>query len=484
VNLRDRILALESASSALEPAPAQRATARDAVIEYTESFLNRIQHLPAWQDPDGVDHGVLEHPIREQGMPLERALEIVRTCVDGPGLNPASGGHLGYIPGGGIYHSALGDYLADITNRFAGLFYTGPGAVRVENQLIRWMAGLVGFPTSSFGNLTSGGSMANLVAIVTAREAMGIHPREIETSVVYFTGQIHYSVDKALRVAGLGHCVLRQVPCDDRYRMDPAALERCIREDIAGGRRPFLLIASAGTTDVGAIDPLADLATIARKYQIWYHVDAAYGGFFVLTAEGAAKLRGLELADSIVMDPHKGLFLPYGLGAVLVREAQYLYKAHHYGEYHANYMQDAAGINDEPSPCQLSPELTKPFRGMRLWLPLQVLGLAPFRACLEEKLLLTKYFHEEVRKLGFETPVEPELSVAVYRYVPKSGDPDAFNRSLRDAVLSPGRVFISTTTLGGKYTLRLACLAFRTHLSTIDTLLSSLREFVQQHAPR
>ncbi|MFN0206336.1 MAG: pyridoxal phosphate-dependent decarboxylase family protein [Planctomycetota bacterium] len=480
-SLRDDILALELAGRALEPAREERKRVRDRVVEYTEAFLNEIDSSPAFRERADMAAGLLDYRIGEYGIPIERLLSIIKSHVDDIGLNPASGGHLGYIPGGGIYYSALGDYLADITNRFAGLFYTGPGAVRVENQLIRWMSEMIGFPQSAFGNLTSGGSVANLIAIVTAREAMGLRPRDIENAVIYFTDQIHYSIDKALRVAGLNHCVCRTVPRDECYRMDAAALERMIQIDVANGLRPFLLIASAGTTDAGAVDPLEKLAVISKKYGAWFHVDAAYGGFFVLTKEGKEKLRGIERADSVVVDPHKGLFVPYGLGTVLVREGQYLYKALHSGAYHASYMQDADDVNEEPSPCQLSPELTKHFRGMRLWLPLQMLGVAPFRACLEEKLLLTRYFYNEVRKLGFETPTGPELSVATYRYIPKSGGADEFNKRLRDSIVADGRVFISSTTLDGKYTLRLACLAFRTHLPEIDCLLSQLRNFVEMN---
>jgi glutamate/tyrosine decarboxylase-like PLP-dependent enzyme len=237
-----------------------------------------------------------------------------------------------------------------------------------------------------------------------------------------------------------------------------------------------LVIASAGTTDVGAVDPLEQIADIAKRHALWYHIDAAYGGFFALTAEGKRKLAGMDRSDSLVIDPHKGLFLPYGLGVVLVKDRSRLRESHN---YQANYMQDAVESRDEPSPADLSPELTKHFRGLRLWLPLKLHGTAPFRACLEEKLLLAKYFYAEVKKLGFECEVEPELSVVVYRYIPKNGDANAFNKRLLDEVVADGRVFISSTTLNGKFTLRFACLAFRTHLKTVDILLDVLKEKIR-----
>lgn len=473
MDLVERIRELERAAAPLEPGSGERERARGAVIDYTEKFLNNIYQIKAFETSGGMAAELLNYPISPDGRPLPEILSAIGKYVDGPGLNPASGGHLGYIPGGGIYYSALGDYLADITNRYAGIFFAGPGAVRVENVLIRWMADILGFPAGAGGNLTTGGSLANLIGIVTARDAFRLKARGLKQCVIYCTSQAHHSVEKAIRIAGLRDCRLRKIELDEHYRMRSSALERAVVEDRRKGRRPFLIIASAGTTDVGAVDPLEEIANISSRHKCWLHVDAAYGGFFILTEEGKQKLRGIERADSISIDPHKGLFLPYGLGAALVRDYKHLHAAHY---YHANYMQDAAAATEEMSPADLSPELTKHFRGMRLWLPLQLLGLRPFRACLEEKLLLTKHFHQKVREIGFETGPEPELSVATYRYIPKKGDAEEFNKKLLQAVVDDGRVFISSTRLNGIFTLRFACLAFRTHLETVDLLLTLLRE--------
>lgn len=453
-----------------------RQAAQRAVLDYAEDFLDRIESLKAYEISAGKGEGLLDSPITEEGIGIDAALDLVRVNVDTPGLNPASGGHLAYIPGGGIYYSALGDYLADVFNRYAGVFYASPGAVRMENMLVRWMCDLVGFPAAAGGNLTTSGSLANMIAVVAARDAMQVRSADIPRSVIYLSRQTHHSVDKAIRVAGLGECVLRYVDMDERFRMVPADLAAKIRSDKETGLNPFLVVASAGTTDVGAIDPLRELGAIAKNAGCWYHIDAAYGGFFILTDEGKKKLVGLDLADSLIIDPHKGLFLPYGLGVVLVRDVNDLKRS--YG-FNASYMQDAFASPDELSPAELSPELTKHFRGLRLWLPLKLLGLAPFRACLEEKLLLAKYFHGEVQKLGFQSDLEPELSVVTYRYVPSSGDPNEFNRALLRKVIDDGRIFISSTVLNGKFTLRFACLSFRTHLKTVDVLLEVLREGVR-----
>ena len=475
--MKETIRKLELASRVLEPNAAAREAVRSHVVKYAEDFLDNIEDLKAFNISDAKGIGLLDSPISEEGIGIDEAISLIRDNVDTPGLNPASGGHVAYIPGGGIYYSALGDYLADVFNRYAGVFYASPGAVRMENMLIRWMSEIVGYPSDAAGNLTTGGSLANLIAIVTARDAQNIKAKDIERSVIYLSEQAHHSVDKAIRIAGLGECIVRHIPLDSKYRIIAEELEHQIVEDRREGLNPFLVVASAGTTDVGAIDPLSEIGDIAKRNGIWYHIDAAYGGFFILTDEGKKKLAGIEKSDSLVIDPHKGLFLPYGLGVVLVRNAEALFESQ---KYSANYMQDARDVNEEASPADLSPELTKHFRGLRLWLPLKLHGLAPFRACLEEKLALAKYFHAEVTKLGFESDLEPELSVVVYRYVPQNGDPGAFNKRLLEEVVADGRVFISSTRLNGRFTLRFACLAFRTHLKTVDTLLQILAEKVDQ----
>ncbi len=475
--MKEKILELERASLALEPSAAERARVRGPVIEYTEHFLDNVASIKAYEFSADQGSGLLDSPISEDGVGIDEAIALIRDNVDTPGLKSASGGHLGYIPGGGIYTSALGDYLADVFNRYAGVFYASPGAVRMENMLIAWMNSVVGYPATATGNLASGGSLANLIAIVTARDARKIKASNTERSVIYLSEQTHHSIEKAVRIAGLAECVVRYLPIDEAFRIDADAFARQIVADKADGLEPFLVIGSAGSTDVGAVDPLAAIGAIAQREGLWFHVDAAYGGFFMLTDEGRKTLRGIEMSDSLSIDPHKGLFLPYGLGVVLVKNAAALASSH---GYDANYMQDAVAAVDEPSPADLSPELTKHFRGMRLWLPLKLHGVAPFRACLEEKLLLAKYFYAEVQKLGFESNIEPELSVVTYRYLPQTGDADIFNKKIMEAIVADGRVFISSTMLNGDFILRFACLSFRTHLSTVDLLLEVLADAVSE----
>jgi aromatic-L-amino-acid decarboxylase len=476
--MRERIQHLETLALQLEPNPAQRAVMREKVVEYTENFLNSIQELPAYVVTEDKGKGIYDSPISETLIDIDAALKLISHNIDRPALNPASGGHLGYIPGGGIYTSSLGDYLADVTNRFAGIFFAGPGAVHMEAMLLEWMASIVGYPKNSGGNLTSGGSIANLISLVAAREAHQLKARDIERSVIYLTTQAHHSIDKAIRIAGLKDCVIRYVPIDAKYRMDAVALGKTIAEDKRSGLNPFIIIAAAGTTDTGAVDPLQHIGDVAQKHHLWFHCDGAYGAFFVLCEEGKKILRGIDTSDSLVMDPHKGLFLPYGTGTALVKDRKKLYDAFW---YQANYLQDAFKGADELSPADLSPELTKHFRGLRLWLPLKLHGVAPFRACLEEKLWLARYFYEKIQNVnGFEVGVYPDLSVVTYRYVPKRGDANLFNERLIKEVQHDGRVFISSTMLDGKFVLRMAALAFRTHLQTIDLLIDILTQKVKK----
>lgn len=470
----EKIEELERIARSLEPTLEERKHSRDVVGTYTDDFIESIYDSPAYLETEDKGIGLLDSPITEDGIPIEEAVDLVKQQVDRPGLNPASHGHLGYIPGGGIYNSSLGDYLADVANRYAGVFYASPGAVRMENMLIRWMGELIGWSGAFAGNLASGGSIANLIAIVTARDAHNLKSKDFEKAVIYTSTQQHHCLDKAFRIVGLADCAVRNIPLDDGFRIRPEALNEQIDKDKAAGLKPWLVIASAGTTDVGAIDPMTEIGSIAKKHQLWFHVDAAYGGFFMLCDEGKQKLQGIELADSVVMDPHKGLFLPYGLGVVLVKNAEQLKQSH---QYKAAYMQDTLGTDDELSPATLSPELTKHFRGLRLWLPLKVHGIAPFRACIEEKLLLTRYFRNQLMQYeNWEVGPEPELSVTYFRYLPKQGDANEFNNRLINAVKADGRVFLSSTTLNGTFVIRLAVLAFRTHKWTIDLTLQILRE--------
>jgi len=473
--MRDRLKALERLARPLEPVPALRAEWDRELQSYAHEFIDSLPGGKAFCSGGDQAAGILELPVEGKPKEMARLLEVLKENLPTAGINPASGGHLGYIPGGGIYPCALGDYLAAVTNEYAGIFFAGPAAVRIENMLVRWMCELVGYPAEAFGNLTSGGSIANLIAFVTARDAKGITSERVRRSVIYLTGQVHHCVHKAIRIGGLVEAIVRTVPMDSRFRMDAGALKQMVADDLANGLNPFLVVASAGTTDTGAMDPLDSIADVCETNGLWFHVDAAYGGFFLLAdvenPDGTSvrdMFRGMDRSDSLAIDPHKGLFLAYGLGAVLIRNIQAQMDSHY---YRANYMQDTFSTDEEYSPADLSPELTRHWRGLRMWLPLQLLGTEPFKAALEEKILLCRYFYREIQSLGFEVGPFPDLSVCMYRFVPERGDANRFNARLVEFVQRDGRIFVSSTSIDGVYWIRLAVLCFRTHLQETDLLL-------------
>ena len=470
--MKKEIQELEAIAKQLAPSAPLRANWNKEVQAYADDFLDQIEILNAY---DTVEDTGAVLPLQEQGRSMEEILPNLKQVVDRAGINPASGGHLGYVPGGGLFPSALGDYLAAITNRYAGLFYASPGAVKISNDVLRWLCQLADYPASALGTLTSGGSIANLVAITTARDSMEIKGPLIEKSVIYMSEQAHYCILKALKVAGLLDVKVRNIPLDDALRMRTDLLKDQLEEDRRQGLHPFMIIGSAGTTNTGAIDPLDDLADLAEEYATWFHVDGAYGAPFLLVEEVREKFKGIERSDSLVIDPHKGLFIPYGLGAVLVKDTEALYRSQFYT---AGYLQDAFHEEVELSPASLSPELSRHFRALRLWLPLQLFGIAPFRAALQEKLLLCQYFYHEAQKLGLELGPYPELSVTIFRYVPPTADANAFNQGLIESIVQDGRIFLSSTTIDGVFWIRLAVLNFRTHLREVDLCLELIAKYL------
>ncbi len=463
---------LETISRTLEPTAAERECLLKSVLQYANTYLDNVAAAPSYDAVGDLGAFAPVGGITEHGISIDAVLKVLAEQVDSVGLNPTSGRFLGYIPGGGLFPSALGDFLADITNRYAGMFFAGPGAVQIENTVLRWLAEIVGYPATASGNLSSGGSIANLIAIVTARESAGIVGDMIPRSVIYLTEHVHHCIHKALRVAGLGPSIQRIIPVDDCYRMRADALEQAILADKQAGLTPWLIVATAGTTNTGSVDPLAAIADIASAHRLWFHIDGAYGGLFILCPEGQAMLGSMDRSDSLVIDPHKTLFLPYGTGAVLVRDRQKQYAAF---TAEAAYIQNILDEEGDLSPADLSPELTKHNRALRLWLPLKLFGVCAFRAALSEKIYLARYFHERMLHLqGFEVGPAPDLSVVTYRYLPKRGDADDFNQRLMHAIQEEGKVFISGTRIDGKFILRAAISSFRTHMDEIEIALDVL----------
>jgi aromatic-L-amino-acid decarboxylase len=477
-SLLDSIKACRELANRLEPVGQERDAITHEVVRYTDAFLDSITTRKAYDTRTDNAKLLAQEAFSYEGAPIEEILHLLDIAVDNTGLNPASGGHLGYIPGGGIYTAALGDLLAAVTNRYAGIRYGSPGAVEMERVLIRWMCSLFGYPSGAGGTLCSGGSIANLVAIVSARDKHQIQGAKSEQAVVYMTDQTHHCIHKALRIAGLGTCTIRNITRDKNDRMDTIHLSRQIAEDRDAGLIPWLIVGSIGTTDTGSVDDIASLGEISREEKCWLHLDAAYGGFFVLLDELKAKFKGVELADSIVIDPHKGLFLPYGLGAVLVREEVDMLHSHY---YLANYMQDAYTGSMDYSPADVSPELTRHFRALRLWLPLKLHGIGPFESCLREKYLLAQYASKALTQIeGIYLRTDPELSVVCFGLqIEDSELREKQTAQLIEYIKSNGEVFLSSTRIDDQWYIRMAILSFRTTIDTIDSAIKQIQSGIR-----
>jgi glutamate/tyrosine decarboxylase-like PLP-dependent enzyme len=466
--LRAEIGRLREAAAPLEPdADARRALGGQA-LDHALGYWDQVETASSNRPWSEVFSQRLDPEFSEAGRDPARVLDYVGACVEAPGFATTSPRFMAYIPGGGVPYAAFGDLIAATSNKYSGFASASPGAVRIENACVAWLASVIGFPHDAAGTLTSGGSVANLTAVVAAREA-----RDPDGGgAIYVTRFAHYCVDKALHIAGRGRSPKRVIATDADYRMSVEALEQALEEDRRNGIRPWIVIASAGTVDTGAIDPLPEIAELCRRYGAWLHIDGAYGGLFALCDEGKALLKGIEQADSVALDPHKTLFLPYGTGAVVVRDGRLLQDAFSAsGEYIRPLGESEVG----PSPADLSPELTRHFRALRLWLPLQMAGVAAFRAAQSEKLALARYFHARLSEIdGFDPGPEPQLSVVAFRYLPKSGDVDDFNERLMRHIQQEGRVMMSGTRIDGTYRLRCAILCFRTHIEHVDDAVDAV----------
>ncbi len=454
---------------------AMLAAVADRLVTYVES----LGEQPAAYDVTTA--GAVADSLRERwptgGAPLDELLDLLLERAVPPSFNAPGPGYLAYIPGGGVFAGALGEFLAAAINRYTGVWVAAPGLVQLEANVIRWFCELCGLPATSGGFLTSGGSLANFSAVVTAREAK--LPEDFLAGVVYTSDQVHHSVTKAAKLAGIPERRVRALPTDERFRLRTDALRDAIAQDRVAGLTPFLVVASAGTTNTGAIDPLDEIAEFCRRESLWFNVDPAYGGLFMLTDRGRSALEGIERADSITLDPHKGLFMPYGSGCLLVREPAALRAAHHVGAEYLPPDADAA----RPDYAAMTPELTRPYRGLSVWLALRLYGFDAFERQLEEKLDLIDWASERLRGLSrVEILAEPQLTVVAFRFVPEGvtdGDElNALNRRLLEAVNAKQRVHISGTMLDGRYALRLCAVSFRTHRARVAMALEDFEAAV------
>jgi aromatic-L-amino-acid decarboxylase len=439
-------------------------------LEYVIDFLEARPTAPvvdvdaaAWE----LASRLIGEPPPEDGRGFSELLATIDAGVT-KAFDTTNPGYMAYVPGGGMYASGVADLIAAITNRYVNIAELAPALAAMEASVLRWSCRLFGLGGRSAGILTTGGSMANFSAVVAARaDRLG---EQFLDGTLYVSEQTHQSVAKAAILAGLPIHAVRTVPSRNDLTLDPDALTDAVRSDRRGGRRPFLVVASAGTTNTGAIDPIAAIADVADTEQLWLHVDAAYGGFFQLTDRGRNAFAGIERADSITLDPHKGLFLPYGTGSLLVRDGDLLRRSH---RMEAHYLQDLAAHPEIPDFADYSPELSRDFRGLRLWLPLHLYGVAAFRDALDEKLDLAGLLRDGLAVDGrIVVPWPPALSIVAFRL---RGADDRRQLEWLARINRSGRIFLSSTVVDGRTILRACILCHRTHRDRVEEAVAIIR---------
>lgn len=448
--------------------------------------LEHIATLPQQPSRGDVDAAALCRALRESApesaAPLEPLLDqLFRELI--PRSFTASGpGYLAYIPGGGLFPAALADFIADTTNRYTGVWQAAPALVQLEANALDWLRDWMGFPSEARGLFTTGGSMATFNAILCARERH-LGP-DIRRGTLYTSDQAHHSVLKASKLAGIMPDRVRALPCDDHYRMPIAALRHAIDDDRRRGLTPFAVVSSAGTTNTGAVDPLDTIADLCAAEKLWHHVDGAYGAFFNLCDETRPVLNGLSRADSLTLDPHKGMFLPYGTGALLVRDGAALRAAH---EATADYLPQMPHPEDFYDPSQHGPELSRGFPGLRVWLSVKLFGAAAFRSAITEKRALTMAAFRSIEALPHVViDAAPELSLFAFHLTwpgATRADEDTATKALMEKTTATGRVMVTGATARGRYLGRVCVLSFRTHQDRIDALVEDMAAAIREIVP-
>ncbi len=431
----------------------------DAIVERWAT----LRDGPAWQGATReTTEPMLHGPAPAEGRELDGLLEKVLGEV-----MPLAGRidhprFLAFIPSSPTWASVLATFLISGYNIFQGTWLESSGPSQIEVTVLDWFREWLGYPAGSSGVLTSGGSAANLLAIVAAREAAG-NP---ERGTIYLSEQSHGSLARAARVAGIDPGRIRLVAADGASRIVPASLRAALAEDRAGGLHPFLVVGNAGTTNTGAIDPLAEIAGIADGEGLWYHVDGAYGGFAILDPEVRPLMAGLERSDSVTLDPHKWFFQPYETGCLMVRDPGRLEAAFRIAP---DYLQDAAWGPEHVNFCDRGIQLTRIFRALRIWLSVQRYGLAAHRAEISRAIALARGAAARIRAHPeLELLAPPGLGIVCFRYrgpehaaVPATAL-DELNRRIQDEIVQSGFAMMSSTRLGGRLSLRFCILNIRT----------------------
>jgi aromatic-L-amino-acid decarboxylase len=451
------------------------------VLDELLDWLRTLRERPAWQPVPPAVREALRSPLPVEGQGLGSAWEDFRRQVLPYPWGNVHPRFWGWVNGTGTPSAALAELATAVINTNAGGGHQA--APYVERQVLEWCKTMLGFPATASGVMVTGGSVANLVALAAARDAadpeivvagVGASPQPL---VLYASSETHNSVDKAVRLLGLGQRALRAVPVTADFRIDLAALERAIAEDRAAGRRPFCVVGNAGTVNTAAIDALDALADLCARERLWFHVDGAFGALAALSDALRPLLAGMTRADSIAFDLHKWMYLPYDVGCVLVRDPE----AHRRPfATHASYLarlERGAAPNDH-DPGSLGPELSREFRGLKVWLLLKEHGIAKFARLIEQNVAQAKYLgglahrHPELELLA---PVP--LNIVCLRYRAPGADEGRLNELNREVLMrvqERGIAVPSATTLNGRFAIRVAITNHRTVTADLDLLAEQI----------
>lgn len=429
----------------------QRKQWERAAMTAVTTFLDNLATRPSHHDATNEGGRFLIEPQPEP-RDISALLSLIMDAAN-EAVETAGPRYFAYFPAGGLYSSVLGEYVAQALNRYTGVSAMAPALVRIEQHLIDWFCRRFGLPETATGILTSGGSLATLTALQTARDARlgGIDP----SAVIYVSEHTHTAAEKAARILGFASKQVRVLTADTEHRLDLDALRSAIVKDRQAGLNPFLVIGTAGSTSTGTVDRLSDLATLCRDENLWMHVDAAYGGGFWLTRRGREIMAGIQEADSIIWDPHKSLFLPYGTGMLMVKDARLLRKSN---TVEADYLQDLDLRGGHPDFASFGPELTREYRALRLWLPLHLHGLHAFEQTLDKRLDWAQWLFAELEEDPRLHVTKPDLTVITFRSVRD----EKTTRRILAAVLDTKGAFVSTTKVDGLLVIRVCILSFRT----------------------
>jgi len=427
----------------------------------------------------------LGEPPPDSGRPFAEILERFSRDVAPFAFNVMHPRFLGFVPGAPCFPSIIGDWLTAAANYFTGVWLEAAGPTQVELTVLDWFKQWLGYPPEARGILTSGGSEANLTALVVARDS--ILRQDRQRMVLYQAFDAHSSIDRAAMVMGMHVSQIRQVfgPPDFRMRVD--ALRDRVRSDRAAGLLPWAVVANAGATNTGAVDPLSEIAAFCREERLWLHVDAAYGWAAVLTEEGKRDLAGIAEADSVTLDPHKWLAQTFEAGCLLVRDGGLLTKTF---QMRPDYLQDATPGEGEVNLADQGIALTRRFRALKIWVSVQMLGLNWFRALVERSMQLADYAQRQLEAASsFEILSPRQLSIVCFRYVPQRSagmkiDLDALNERLSRELLATGRAFLSSTRLNGRFSLRMCFINWRTTSHDVDQIIELLKEIGNELAAR